>query len=406
MMLKVKPNILVVDDSKAILIVMEAILSELELLETTTTCLSATEALEKVKVDINHFDAIFTDLNMPEMDGMELMRHLGVIGYSGAVIIISEMDRKIISLATNLAKQNNVHLIGNLTKPVQLNQVNILLTKIAQLNSHTLTKEQTITETRLITAIKNNEITPYYQPKINIKTNKIVGAEVLARIVSHKDNSVTLPSHFINLAEQCELINQITFTLFEKACRDLKQLNEALGHKLKLSFNLSPCQLDDLNTPNKLLHILQKYSVSTSDLVIEITEQHALSSFTQLETLNRLRMYGFGLSLDDFGIGFTNINQLKQLPFTEVKIDRSFISNIETDKFSQVVVSSLINMTTQEQLELVAEGVERPEELEYLKHYQTDLSVQGFLFSCPKAKAEFISWAKHWIKTAIKAGNR
>lgn len=184
--------------------------------------------------------------------------------------------------------------------------------------------------------------------------------EVLARIVSSKDERVILPSRFISLAEQCDLINDITFTLFEKACGDIKQLKEQLGTNLKLSFNLSPCQLDDLNSPNKLLQLLQKHDVLPSDVVLEITEQHALSSYTQLETLNRLRIFGFGISLDDFGIGFTNINQLTQLPFTEVKIDRSFISHIETDKFSQVVVSSLINMTTQEQLELVAKGLSPP----------------------------------------------
>jgi len=398
------PNILVVDDSKAILIVMKAIFNELEMPE-VTTCLSAVTALEKVKPDINFYDAIFTDLNMPEMDGMELIRNLGEIGYCGAIVIISEMDPKIISLAADLAKQHNVHLIGNLTKPVQLNQVNTLLAKIAQLNSHTLVKERPITKAKLISALKNNEITPYYQPKININNNQIQSVEVLARIVSNKNERVILPSRFISLAEQCDLINDITFTLFEKACSDLKQLKEQLGESLKLSFNMSPCQLNDLNCPNKLLLLLQKYGVLPSDVVVEITEQHALSSYTQLETLNRFRIFGFGISLDDFGTGFTNINQLKQLPFTEVKIDRSFISHIETDKFSQVVVSSLINMTNQEQLQLVAEGVERPEELAYLKHYQTDLTIQGFLFSCPKAKAEFISWAQHWIKTATKTNN-
>ncbi len=137
---KVVPNILVVDDSKAILIVMEAILAELDMSETITTCLSATKALEKVKRDINYFDAIFTDLNMPEMDGMELIRHLGELNYQGAIIIISEMEHKVISLAANLAKQHNAHLIGNISKPVQLTQVGSLLNKVAYLNSHTLIK--------------------------------------------------------------------------------------------------------------------------------------------------------------------------------------------------------------------------------------------------------------------------
>ncbi|MGY8874778.1 MAG: EAL domain-containing response regulator, partial [Pseudoalteromonas sp.] len=338
-MKKIVPNILVVDDSKAILIVMEAILNELGMSNTITTCLNAKEALEKVKEEINYFDAIFTDLNMPEMDGMELIRHLGELHYQGGIIIVSEMDHKVISLAANLAKQHNAHLIGNISKPVQLSQVSRLLIKVAQLNSHTLLKESAISKDELIDALKNDEITPFYQPKINADNNKIESVEVLARILSSKDGNIILPNRFINTAEQHNLINQITFSLFEKATSEFKNMKSQLGHDFKMAFNLSPTQLDDLNCPNKLLLILELNQLTPSNIIIEITEQHALSSLMQLETLNRLRMHGFGISLDDFGVGFTNMNQLRNLPFTEIKIDRSLISHIETDLFSQVVVS-------------------------------------------------------------------
>jgi len=252
---KIVPNILVVDDSKAILIVMEAILNELGMSNTITTCLSAKEALEKVREDINYFDAIFTDLNMPEMDGMELIRHLGELHYQGGIIIVSEMDHKVISLAANLAKQHNAHLIGNISKPVQLSQVSRLLTKVAQLNSHTLLKESAISKDELINALKNDEITPFYQPKINADNNKIESVEVLARILSSKDGNIILPNRFINTAEKHNLINQITFSLFEKATSEFKNMKSQLGHDFKMAFNLSPTQLDDLNCPNKLLLI-------------------------------------------------------------------------------------------------------------------------------------------------------
>ncbi|WP_372762464.1 EAL domain-containing protein [Pseudoalteromonas sp.] len=394
------PNILVIDDSRAILIIMEAILCELDMSDTITTCLTAGEALEKVTADINYYDAIFTDLNMPEMDGMELIRHLGELHYQGAIIIISEMDPKVISLAASIAKQHNVHLIGNLSKPVQLNQVNALLNKIVSLNSHTLHKEPIISKQALIQALLDDEITPFYQPKICIASCTIKSAEILARIVSSEDGSIILPNRFIALAEQHELIDQITFTLFEKATSDFKYIQELLGNDIKLALNLSPTQLDNLDCPNKLLLILELNQIKPSDIIIEITEQNALASLAQLETLNRLRMHGFGLSLDDFGIGFTNMSQLKNLPFTEIKIDRTFISHIDTDQFSQVVVSSLIDISNQEHLELVAEGVERPEELAYLKNYHTKLAIQGFLFSQPKSNHDFIDWAKYWLKTS------
>ncbi|WP_166421762.1 EAL domain-containing protein [Pseudoalteromonas sp. Z1A8] len=398
-MKKIVSNILVVDGSKAILIVMEAILNELGMSDTITTCLSAKEALDKVKKDINYFDAIFTDLNMPEMDGMELIRHLGGLNYQGGIIIVSEMDHKVISLAANLANQHNAHLIGNISKPVQLSQVSRLLIKVAQLNSHTLLKESAISKDELIDTLKNDEITPFYQPKINADSNRIESVEVLARIVSSKNGNVILPNRFISVAEQHNLIDQITFSLFEKATSEFINIKAQLGHDFKMAFNLSPTQLDDLNCPNKLLLILELNQLPPSNIIIEITEQHALSSLTQLETLNRLRMHGFGVSLDDFGVGFTNINQLRNLPFTEVKIDRSLISHIETDLFSQVVVSSLFNITSKDHLDLVAEGVERPEELAYLRHYKRNLAIQGFLFSYPKPQSEFISWAKDWAKT-------
>lgn len=398
-MKKIVPNILVVDDSNAILVVMRAMLNELDMSQTITTCSSAIQALDKVKADINHFDAIFTDLNMPEMDGMEFIRHLGGLNYQGGIIIVSEMDHKVIRLAANLAKQHNAHLIGNIAKPIQLSQVSRLLNKVAQLNSHTLMKEPTISKQALMDAIKNDEIVPYYQPKVNTNNNKIESVEVLARIVSKKNGSVIMPNNFICIAEQHHLINQVTCALFKKATREFKNLSQQFAHTFKMAFNLSPMQLDDLDCPNKLLQILADNELTPSNIIIEITEQQALSSLAQLETLNRLRMHGFGLSLDDFGVGFTNIHQLRNLPFTEIKIDRSLISYIETDLFSQVVVSSLFDITDNDCLDLVAEGVERPEELAFLKKFNRNVAIQGFLFSAPKPKNEFIFWVQDWNKT-------
>ncbi len=395
-MSKLARNILVVDDSKAILVVMEAILSELEVPH-VTTCLSAQEALDKVKQSPQRFDAVFTDLNMPEMDGMELIRHLGDINYTGAIVIISEMDLKVIDLAADLAKKSNAHLIGNIAKPVQLSQVHTLLKKLEHLACHIEKPTEPITEARLLHAISHNEVTPYYQPKVNRHTNKVESVEVLARIITAQDE-VILPERFICVAEQLDLINLITFQLFEKATNEFNALKNSLGYKFKLAFNLSPCQLEDLSCPDKLALILQLNNLTPSEIILEITEQYALCSNAQLETLNRLRIRGFDISLDDFGIGFTNVNQLKTLPFTEVKIDRTLISHIDTDQFAQVVTSSLVNIAIQRDIAIVAEGIERIEELEYLDRFKEFILMQGFLICRPKVKSEFVRWAKSWLQ--------
>ncbi|OUS71792.1 diguanylate cyclase [Pseudoalteromonas sp. A601] len=400
-MTKLARNIMVVDDSKAILVVMEAILNELEVPQ-VTTCLSAQEALDKVKQSPFLYDAVFTDLNMPEMDGMELIRLLGDIKYTGAIVIISEMDLKVIDLAADLAKKSNTHLIGNISKPVQLSQVHTLLKKLEHLAYHIEKPIEPISESQLLHAISHNEVTPYYQPKVNRHTNKVQSVEVLARIMTEKGD-IILPERFICVAEELDLINLITFQLFEKATADFSELKNSLGYMFKLAFNLSPCQLEDLSCPDKLALILQLNNLTPNEIILEITEQHALCSNAQLETLNRLRIRGFDISLDDFGIGFTNVNQLKTLPFTEVKIDRTLISQIDTDQFSQVITSSLVNIAIQRDIVIVAEGIERIEELEYLDRFKEFILMQGFLICGPKAKQDFTRWAKSWLQMTNKS---
>ncbi len=338
---------------------------------------------------------------------MELIRHLGAMKYQGAIAIISEMDPKVIDLAADLARKHNAHLIGNVTKPVQLNQVYLLLQKLEHFAIHVERTKTPISESLLLHAISHNEIIPFYQPKINRHDNRVESIEVLARINTSQEDEIILPDRFICIAEDLDLINLITFQLFEKATNDFAEIKEQFDPNLKLAFNLSPSQLEDLSCPDKLALILHLNNLTPSEVILEITEQYALRSTAQLETLNRLRMRGFGISLDDFGTGFTNVQQLKTLPFTEIKIDRTLISNIETDQFSQVIVSSLVNIAIQEDLAIVAEGIERVEELEYLDRYKEFILMQGFLLCRPKAKEDFLNWSLSWrqmVKTA--AGHR
>ncbi|MBQ4838175.1 MULTISPECIES: EAL domain-containing response regulator [Pseudoalteromonas] len=388
-------RILVVDDSHAILVVMQAILSELDI-EHVTAVDSAAKALEKIRQSPYPYDAIFTDLNMPEMDGMEFIRHLGEIHYPGGIIIISEMENRIIDLAANLARQHCTHLIGNIAKPVQLIDVERNLKKLDSFVGTEEEYEQPITEEKLLEAISQHEITPFYQPKVHRGTKQIKSIEVLARIVSKEHGQVMLPKRFIGVAEDLDLINLLTFQLFEKAATEFQLIRNELNYPFKLAFNLSPIQLNDTSCPDKLALILELNRLKPQEVIVEITEHQPIVTSLQLETINRLRLRGFDLALDDFGTGFTNIHQLKTLPFTEIKIDRSLITYIESDRFSQVLVDSLIDIAQNEQLDIVAEGIERIEELQYLERYKFSLLMQGYLISRPKALSEFVRWIHSW----------
>ncbi|MBE0366768.1 EAL domain-containing response regulator [Pseudoalteromonas sp. MMG013] len=390
-------KIMVVDDSQAILMVMQAILTELGIAD-ITCCNNAKQALQNVQQAPFQYDAIFTDLNMPDMDGMELIRQLGELKFSGGVAIISEMDNKVIDLAANLARQCNAHLIGNITKPVQLSEVDRLIHKLESFIAPASHVNKPLTESELLNAISHNQITPFYQPKVNRANKRVPSIEVLARIVNDDQSDILLPHRFIGPAEDLDLINLITFQLFEKATEELKSIRTELRQQVRLAFNLSPTQLNDPSCPDKLALILELNRLTPQDIILEITEHLPLDNNTQLETMNRLRIRGFEISLDDFGTGFTNLHQLKSLPFTEIKIDRSLITHVESDRFSQVIIDSLVDIAQNEQLSIVAEGVERIEELQYLDRYKHNLLMQGFLICKPKPKQELIRWIHSWLR--------
>ena len=147
------------------------------------------------------------------------------------------------------------------------------------------------------------------------------------------------------------------------------------------------------------MDLLTRRDTLPNSLVLEITESIAVESPTQLETLGRLRIKGFELALDDFGTGFTNIQQLKSLPFNEIKLDRSLICNIANDHLSQVVAQSLFNIFEQLDAEVVAEGIDNADDLNYLNAQPIPLLLQGYIISKPKDVNDICRWHHSWKKT-------
>ncbi|MBL4797925.1 MAG: EAL domain-containing response regulator [Oleispira sp.] len=390
-------NTIIVDDSKSIRVVLDAILNQLGVAG-IAHCGTGLEALLMINSRPDYYQLLFVDLNMPEMDGMELIRHLGNQDFKGSIVIISGMEIRVINLASDIARQNKVHLIGNIVKPIRVEELEHILTKFHYFNDHLDTSQLPLSKAELEQAISEQRIVPYYQPKIDSNTNEVHSIEVLARIDNPGHGDSILPIRFIKCAEDNNLIDALTFQLLAKSIIDYKEMRESFGKSLALAFNLSPVQLNDLEMPKKLDSLFSQYDIGPSQIVIEVTEEWALQSPNQLETLNRLRMKGYGVSLDDFGTGFTNVTQLKSLPFSEIKIDRSFITDIHKDYFSQVIVNTLVDITQKYHCELVAEGIETHEEYEYLKSLKTRMLLQGYLISKPKPKNELIRWFHNWKK--------
>ncbi|USH01236.1 EAL domain-containing response regulator [Grimontia kaedaensis] len=393
----VKRRILVVDDSDAILLMVRSLLADIGINDVITFN-DPHAALEELHCSPTKYDIVLTDLNMPEIDGMGVIRELGKMHFGGGICIISDLDVRIIELAAEVARQQQVCLLGNIAKPINKDALQLILGRMDQFEERKFLKFKKMTKEELITCIVHHQVVPYYQPKLNPDNNRVDSLEVLARIQKPGEADAILPGRFIPTAIQYDLMDLLTIQLAEKTALDMEALSEIFGDKVKISLNLSAQQLADLEIPNRLETLFKARDIDKARVVLEITEEYALKSAEQMESLNRLRIRGYGLSLDDFGTGFTNLQQLRSLPFTEVKIDRTLISQIHHDQFSQVIVQSLSEITNKFNVDLVAEGIEHFEELEYLSTHYPGILLQGFLICRPRPIEALKRWYNSWLK--------
>lgn len=243
-------------------------------------------------------------------------------------------------------------------------------------------------ESELHNALERNELELYYQPKIELTTNAIVGVEALLRW-NHPKMGRIVPEKFIPLAEEAGLIRPIGDWVLDRACRQMQAWHNKGLNQLSVSVNLSGVQFKQSDLFHKITQILFNSSLEAQYLELEVTETILVEKIkANVHKLNLLKKLGIQIALDDFGTGYASLGYLQQFPFDILKIDSSFIRNIDTNGVSAVIIENIISMAHQLGLKVVAEGVETEAELKFLKQVQCDL-VQGFLFSRPLSAKEF-----------------
>ncbi|WP_377299785.1 putative bifunctional diguanylate cyclase/phosphodiesterase [Rhizobium sp. SGZ-381] len=234
-------------------------------------------------------------------------------------------------------------------------------------------------EADLKVAMKRNEIRPFYQPLVDLRTREIIGYEALARWERETGEFVP-PSEFIPLAENAGLIVQLTDQLFRIACRD------ALGwpaHTI-LSFNLSPLQLNDRLLRLRIIKVLEEVGLPVHRLELEVTEGALIADpETARDVLNELSQEGIKIALDDFGTGFSSLSQLSNYPFDKIKIDKSFVATFEESNKQGKVVRAIISLGSGLGVKITAEGIEEEGQLRLLQDLGCDIG-QGFLLGRPQ----------------------
>lgn len=229
-------------------------------------------------------------------------------------------------------------------------------------------------------ALDGDQLALAYQPKIDIATGAICGAEALLRW-QHPQRGLVTPVEFIPVAEESGLIHQIGDRVVDLACRQIRLWLDAGIEPYRIALNISSSQFSRKHFVEDLAGTLAKHGIDGRRIVIEITESLIMDNIQgHLKTLTTLRSLGIELSVDDFGTGYSSLAYLKRLPLHELKIDRSFLTTINTDDDSAAIVTAIVSMGHQLGLKIVAEGVETQQQLEFLRAHHCD-TYQGFLFS-------------------------
>lgn len=339
------------------------------------------------------FHAIFCDLRMPKMDGMQLFRCISEQGFKGAIAIVSGVDSNVLKTAENLASAHNLNVVGSIPKPIVRGEVEQLLERIVQEQSFQKADYDTANYDRsdVLVGLNSDEFYPVYQPKIDISTGDLHGVEVLARWDSKVYGAVS-PVQFIPVMEKNGLIDELFRKMVTCAFSDAKQWKDQHGFQVGLALNVSMENLLDLSLPEYVVDCAAFYGIDPDALILEVTESRLVEDITAaMEILARLRLHQVKLSIDDFGTGYSSMQQLKQLPFTELKIDRSFVTNVNADDAAKAILKSSIDLAKRLGLKIVAEGVESKEDFDLIKSLGCDYA-QGFLLSKPLRNCDFVEW--------------
>lgn len=242
-------------------------------------------------------------------------------------------------------------------------------------------------ESHLRRALERNEFVVHYQPQFDIHAHRIIGVEALLRWY-HPEFGMVGPNEFIPIAEETGLIVPIGEWVLRQAASDVLGLHRSSGKALYLAVNLSGRQFKEENIAERIMAIVAEVAFPPELLEIEITESTLMDvSDNTLEKLNALRDAGISLSLDDFGTGYSSMSYLKRFPITRLKIDRSFVRDVPMDQDDTAIVQAIIAMGRTLKMNIIAEGVETPEQADFLRHSGCD-NLQGYLLARPMPKQD------------------
>ena len=388
-------RLLIVDDEPGVVDFITAAAHQVDY----TVASAGTAADFLTLVDSFRPSLIVMDLHLPDGDGVELLRMLVARGFKAPILIMSGVDERVLAAAYDLGTSQGLKMYGTLAKPVLLGDLRM---KLAAAQT---TQKRTLDADDLKRGIAAGEIVPYYQPKASLTERGwiIDGVEALARW-QHPRLGVVMPDEFVPLAERTGAIGDLTSSVLAAALAQVRAWNDE-HLKLTCAVNLPPTLVTDLSFPDRVAALLGRYSLDGSQLVLEITETATMQNPTMtMDILTRLRVKRIGLALDDFGTGYSSLTQLYQMPFNEMKIDKSLVINVPHSREANTMVGSLIELGHNLGLKICAEGVENRAALDMLAILHCD-RCQGFFISRAVPAHDIPSLVSRWNRESPAASS-
>jgi EAL domain-containing protein (putative c-di-GMP-specific phosphodiesterase class I)/DNA-binding NarL/FixJ family response regulator len=389
--------VLVVDDDPLLLDIVAEQLDSLGV-ETVRTCEHAEEALALLRQGLR-VHTLITDLAMPDVDGPRFLHALADLpgGFTGRILLISGTRPDILLSIEQLGQALGLRMGGTLRKPVGLEELGHLLSQQAhavRAPARTSSAPNLIEPDRLHAALQAREILPWYQPKFDCAGLRVVGVEALARWPQPQGQMIS-PARFVPVIESQGWSWELFVLMLDQVLADLRGWLDR-GWPLKAAVNLSMDCTHRLDLPEQIARRAADAGVPLDRLLLEVTESGLMADRrASLETLTRLSLMGVGLSIDDFGTGYSSIAQLGDVPFTELKIDGSFVQRLGRDSKADRILQSTVGLGHGLGMTVVAEGVEQYAQLRGLRLMGASV-VQGYLLARPMSAAALATWLAQW----------
>lgn len=373
-------KILIIEDDRIQAISLKLLLNDLGIAQITIahTSQSALDFCTSEK-----YSHIFCDIQLPDSDGILLLREISKYQRSATITILSSSEMSVIKLTYLACKTLRFKSVHSLKKPFTHDCIlKIVSSSTPQTAQHLEHNKPhfTFTESEVVSAIENDEIFYYYQPQVDFQSDKIVGVEALVRW-DHPELGVLTPNHFLSYITKSEHYNLLFCTVLNKSIRAIQSLN--LATPIKLSINFTQRDLECSDICNEIIETCEREGFNYNNLVLELTESHIYSSdANSLINLARLKLLGVKLAIDDFGTGYSSLEKITQIPFDILKIDRSFVRNVIQDYQNASIVKLCIGTAKALHLNVVVEGIEDADTWQYIKNMGAD-ECQGYFTGRP-----------------------